>query len=217
MYYCTWNSACPQPPQVLCVTGVSVSSLLIPGNLVKGSPGPQTSNAKSGTVPGKPGESVTLVSREMNSNPHRTRVQKTLAFRALGNMPLSTWCRSPWFCGVRNSGVSHPGKTASQGPWLAKGGQERLSAGPLSKGQRRGWSPSRVSSCSLWGLAGVPARTSHLPARVSPHKSRCLLEGQAALPPLLLNPCGKKLCHRRGHHLQASPLEISKHSHLTKN
>lgn len=35
MHYCTWTSAQPQSPKVLCETGISTSSSQIPGDLVK--------------------------------------------------------------------------------------------------------------------------------------------------------------------------------------
>lgn len=54
----------------------------------------QTSSAKSRKIPGKPRWVSHLIPRKINTKLHRPRVQKTFAVRAVGNLLLSTQCRT---------------------------------------------------------------------------------------------------------------------------
>ena len=47
-------------------------------------------------------ESVTLIPRKINTKLHRPRVQKTFAVRAVGNLLISTHCRTPRFTWSEN-------------------------------------------------------------------------------------------------------------------
>lgn len=84
---------------------------------------------------------------------------------------------------------------------------------------------SALGLISLQGFIMLLLRFGRCPSMNQPSPSsscpsqKQMSAGGASSPAtvILLDHCGKKLCHRRDHHLQASPLETSKHSHLTKN
>ena len=130
-------------------------------------------------------------------------MQKNSAFGGLRNTLLSTWCRTEWFLGVRNFHVSHPGKTASQGPWLSKGGHKQSSRALLSRAPVEGTAVVLTSlHCSvtlfLKSDRCVQHEPGHLPAQVSPMEAGVTV-------------------YRKGHYFQAAPLEKTKNSHLTEN
>lgn len=155
---------------------------------MKGSLKHQISIIKTGEVLGKP---VSPFTREMNTKLHKTRVQPTSAFRGLRNMLLSAWCRTTWFHGVRNFHGFHLGRAQAS------------SKAPLSSAPVKGTAlvlTSLRGSVTLFLKSGrcVRHEPGHLPARLSPTEAGVTV-------------------YRRGHHLQAAPLEKAKNSHLTKS